>query len=382
MKYNRLGETGLLVSELSHGSWVTFDSKGGSGTIAEAGAGDRQAQREAAAEAAYAIMKRAYDGGVNFFDNAEGYANGDSERIMGDAFRLGIERRAWDRQDLVLTTKIFVGADIKAGSMRMNRTGLLRKHVIEGLQASLKRMGLDHVDVAFCHRPDVITPIEEVVRGFNNAIERGLCFYWATSEWSASQLLQAKAVADRLGLIPPCADQCEYSIFVRGRVESEYKPLYRRSDVGGMGLGLTIWSPMASGVLTGKYSGGNVPGNSRLGKEEFKRRPDYKVFLKRAEQADKLRPVAEQLGCSMAQLALAWCISNSDVSTVITGATSVQQVDEQIAALEVVDRITPEINAQIDKVLAEDVLRRANETKKDDPFMRGKFLSKGAMAKL
>jgi len=348
MRYNRLGETGLLVSELSLGSWVTFDMSGEAGTISQGGS----SKREEAARTAYSIMKRAYDGGVNFFDNAEGYANGDAERIMGDAVRIGIEEGAWDRQDLVLTTKIFSGADTRRGSKKVNRFGLSRKHVLEGLKASLERMGLSHVDVAFCHRPDPVTPMEEIVRAFNQAIDQGLCFYWATSEWSAVELLQAKAVADRLGLIPPCADQPEYSLLARGKVETEFDSLYRRGERGGMGLGLTIWSPLAGGVLTGKYRDG-VPQGSRLDKADFKKRPDYRIFLERAKQAETLRPVAEKLGCTLGQLALAWCIANPHVSTVITGASDVSQVDEQLGALGVVDQITPEIKQEIDLAIGE-----------------------------
>lgn len=382
MKYNRLGESGLLVSELFLGSWVTFDSSGGAGTIGKEESSATDA-RTRAAEAAYAIMKRAYDGGVNFFDNAEAYANGDAERIMGDAVRLGIERGDWDRQDLVLTTKIMFGADTKKTSIPVNRVGLSRKHIIEGLQASLQRMGLDHVDVAFCHRPDPVTPIEEVVRSFNTAIEQGLCFYWATSEWSTAQLLQAKEVADRLGLIPPCADQPEYAILTRGRVEAEYAPLFCRSEQGGMGLGLTIWSPLASGILTGKYGKGIPPG-ARLDKESFKKSPEYNKYMKQIEYAERLRPVAEKLGCTMCQLALAWCIANPNVSTVMTGATDPEQVDEQLLALEVVNRLTAQVMSEIDIALGEEALSQATKIPSGEPMraMRTSRLSKGALSKL
>jgi len=384
MKYNRLGDTGLLVSQLSLGSWVTFDTKGGAGTLGASGSGGGRVTRAEAAEMAYRIMKRAYDGGVNFFDNAEAYANGDAERLMGDAVRLGIERGTWDRQDLVLTTKIMFGGDNRRTSKLMNRMGMSRKHIIEGLQASLQRMGLDHVDVAFSHRPDPLTPIEEVVRGFSNAIDRGLCFYWATSEWSAVQLLQAKVVADRLGLVPPCADQPEYSLFVRGRVETEYGPLYQRSEQGGMGLGLTVWSPLAGGVLTGKYGKGIPPG-SRLASDAFKRRPDYQVFVKRAEQAERLQPLASRLGCSMGQLALAWCLANPNVSTAICGATDAEQVEEQLGALAVVKQLTPEVLAEIDALLGKEVVGHAKRVQGRDGQareMRTGWLSAGALSKL
>jgi len=384
MKYNRLGDTGLLVSQLSLGSWVTFDVKGGAGTVSKAVDSGTADARKAAAEAAYAIMKRGYDGGINFFDNAEAYANGDAERIMGDAVRLGMERGAWDRQDLVLTTKIMFGGDTRPGkSLAANRVGLSRKHIIEGLQASLQRMGLDHVDVAFCHRPDDLTPVEEVVRGFNSAIDRGLCFYWATSEWSAELLSQAKAVADRLGLVPPCADQPQYNLFVRGRVEAEYAALYPPAARGGMGLGLTVWSPLASGVLTGKYGGGAAPAGSRLAQDSFKRRPDFKHFQRQIEWAERLRPVAARLGCSMGQLALAWCMANPDVSTTLTGATDTAQVEEQLGALAVVEKLVPDVMGEIDAALGEEVVRRARQVPKaQQGGMRRPFLTKGAVAKL
>jgi voltage-dependent potassium channel beta subunit len=381
MKYNRLGDTGLLVSQLSLGSWVTFDISGDAGTI---GKSENGTSRATAADAAYAIMKRAYDGGINFFDNAEGYANGDSERIMGDAVRLGVERGAWSREDLVLTTKIFFGADTRKGSITVNRFGLSRKHIIEGLRASLERMSLDHVDVAFCHRCDPVTPMEEVVRGFNAAIDLGLCFYWATSEWSAAELLLAKEIADRLHLVPPCADQSQYSLLTRGRVEVEYAPLYPKAAQGGMGLGLTIWSPLASGILTGKYGQG-IPEGSRLSKESFKSRADYKVFMKKAVQAERLRPIAQQLDCTMGQLALAWCMANPNVSTTITGATHVAQVDEQLGALPVIERLTPELMSAIDDALGPDVCERAKEPMPDAASMRPlrtKKLSSGALSKL
>ena len=374
MKYNRLGNTGLLVSELSFGSWVTFDSRGGDGTIVPAaGQGDRRrleasAKREAqATEACFEIMVAAYKGGVNFFDNAEAYAQGDAEKLMGRCVRLGIERRVWTREDLVLTTKIMFGAMPPRGSpdfiphaISLNRVGLSRKHVYEGLRASLRRLQLEYVDVVFCHRPDPVTPMEEVVRAFNHCIDAGLCFYWGTSEWSAADLLRAQAIAERLGLVPPIVEQPEYHIFHRQRVEVEYKPLYHgaaavggRSDPGALGLGLTTWSPLASGVLTGKYRGGQFPPGSRLANPDFQKRPDFRSrFLRPVQIAERLRPIAEgELGCTMGQLALAWCLKNPDVSTVITGATSVAQVEENLVAVEVVERLTPEIMRRIDEVI-------------------------------
>eukprot|EP00928_Gymnodinium_smaydae_P095568 TRINITY_DN8245_c0_g3_i2.p1 TRINITY_DN8245_c0_g3~~TRINITY_DN8245_c0_g3_i2.p1 ORF type:complete len:332 (+),score=43.32 TRINITY_DN8245_c0_g3_i2:86-1081(+) len=331
-------------------------------------------------------MLAAYRGGVNFFDNAEGYAAGDAEKLMGDVVRLGIERRVWTRADLVLSTKLFFGAiatkgsdDYIPGAMIINRTGLSRKHVIEGMLGSLSRMGVDYVDVVFCHRPDPITPIEEVVRAFNYLIDRGYCFYWGTSEWSAEQLLQAKLIADRLNLVAPCCDQPEYNMFKRDRVEVEYAPLYPASS---MGLGLTTWSPLASGVLTGKYKDG-IPAGSRLASASFQKRPDYKTKFERPiALAERLRPIAQQLNCSMGQLALAWCIKNPNVSTVITGATTTAQVAENLGAVDVVDKLTNDVMAQIDKLLAEYVSRESWTQVNKQVSYRKSRLSDGAKSKL
>ena len=201
-------------------------------------------------------------------------------------------------------------------------------------------MGLPYVDVVFCHRPDPLTPIEEVVRGFNNAIDRGMCFYWGTSEWSAQELTQAFAIADRLGLQGPVMDQPQYNLLERERVEVEYAPLYPR-------LGLTTWSPLASGVLTGKYSK-DIPAGSRLSLPEFKKRPDYKSFLKNVQKAEQLVPIAERLGVTPGQLSLAWCAKNENVSTVILGATSVAQMRENLGALDVLPLLTPEVMQELD----------------------------------
>lgn len=267
-------------------------------------------------EQAYALMKKAYDGGVNLFDNAEAYGFGQAETLMGQAIALGIERGSWTREDLVITTKIFFGSMPPRSSQgyvatrkSANRIGLSRKHIIEGTKASLKRMQLEYVDMLFCHRFDPLANMEEIVRSFNILINMGLCFYWGTSEWTAQQIQEAKGVAERLNLIGPSFDQPEYNLFNRQKVEVEFSPLYPN-------LGLTTWSPLASGVLTGKYSNG-VPKGSRLSLEEFKRRPDYKHFMQLAERTEKLRPVAEELQCTLGQLALAWCIANPAVSSVI-----------------------------------------------------------------
>eukprot|EP00878_Enallax_costatus_P005227 GHUV01005493.1.p1 GENE.GHUV01005493.1~~GHUV01005493.1.p1 ORF type:complete len:287 (+),score=79.61 GHUV01005493.1:338-1198(+) len=244
----------------------------------------------------------------------------------------------WKRTDIVVSTKIFWGGD------GPNDKGLSRKHIIEGTKASLARLQLDYVDVLFCHRPDPDTPIEETVRAMNWVINKGQALYWGTSEWSAEQLQEAWRISEKLGLIGPACEQPEYNMFARKRVEQEYKPIYEKH-----GLGLTTWSPLASGMLTGKYSGGEVPPGSRFSLEEYKSLADKKLVEKRAqlEAVDKLKPIADELGCSLAQLALAWCVKNPQVSTVITGATRVEQIKENMAAMDVVPKLTDSIMQRI-----------------------------------
>jgi voltage-dependent potassium channel beta subunit len=316
MQYRHLGRSGLNVSALSYGSWVTF--------------GD-QIDTDQAAE----CMQIAYDHGVNFFDNAEAYAGGQSETMMGEI----IQEKGWDRTDLVLSTKIFWGGD------GPNDQGLSRKHVIEGTKAALKRLQTDYVDLVFCHRPDVETPIEETVRAMNHLIDQGLAFYWGTSEWSAEQIRHAYEVARRENLVPPTMEQPQYNMFHRERVETEYAPLY--DDVG---LGTTIWSPLASGLLTGKYNDG-IPEDSRLATENYEWLQDQVLVEERIEKVQQLADVADDVGCSTAQLALAWCLTNSDVSTVITGASKPHQVEENMQALDVVDQIDDAVEEQIEDIL-------------------------------
>jgi voltage-dependent potassium channel beta subunit len=316
MQYRHLGGSGLKVSALSYGSWVTF--------------GD-QIDTEQAAE----CMQIAYDHGVNFFDNAEAYAGGQSETMMGEI----IQEKGWTRTDLVLSTKIFWGGD------GPNDQGLSRKHVIEGTKSALKRLQTDYVDLVFCHRPDVETPIEETVRAMNYLIDQGLAFYWGTSEWSAEQIRHAYEVARRENLVPPTMEQPQYNMFHRERVETEYAPLY--DDVG---LGTTIWSPLASGLLTGKYNDG-IPEDSRLATENYEWLQDQVLVEERIEKVQRLADVADDVGCSTAQLALAWCLTNSDVSTVITGASKPHQVEENMQALDVVDQIDDTVQERIEDIL-------------------------------
>ena len=317
MEYRRLGSAGLKVSALSFGSWVTFSN-------------------QLDVDAAAAAMKASLDHGVNFFDNAEAYESGQSEVVMGKAIKkLGLARK-----DYVVSTKIFWGGS------GPNDRGLSRKHIIEGTRAALGRMELDYVDLVFCHRPDVETPIEETVRAMSHVIDRGWALYWGTSEWSAEQIRQAWEIAHHLGLNPPQMEQPEYNLFHRERVEVEYAPLYRDC-----GLGTTIWSPLASGVLTGKYGEGIKDGRLTLpGYEWLKKRYETEDGRQRIETVEKLRPLAGDLGASLAQLALAWTLKNPNVSTAITGASRPEQVEENMKALDMLPKLTPEVMEQIDEV--------------------------------
>ncbi|MEM7354328.1 MAG: aldo/keto reductase [Acidobacteriota bacterium] len=320
MQYRHLGSSGLQVSALSFGSWVTFGIQFGE-------------------ELAQECMQAAYDAGVNFFDNAEVYAGGESERIMGNILR----KAGWKRSDLVISTKVFWGGE------GPNDRGLSRKHVIEGTEAALARLQLDYVDLLFCHRPDPATPIEETVRAMTYLINQGKAFYWGTSEWSANQIMEAYGVARREHLIPPTMEQPQYNMFHRERVEVEYARLYRE-----IGLGTTIWSPLASGILTGKYEKG-MPEGTRFDLPQYdwlRDNIESERGKRNIDKARRLRPIADGLGCSLAQLALAWCLKNDDVSTVITGASKPQQVVENMQALDVAEKITPEVLQQIEAVLA------------------------------
>ncbi len=319
MEYRRLGAAGLRVSELSLGSWVTFGSQ-----IDE--------------EVAGRCMRAAYDAGVSFFDNAEAYASGQSEVVMGNVIR----QAGWRRSDLVISTKIFWGGK------GPNDRGLSRKHILEGTDAALTRLGMDYVDLIFCHRADLHTPIEETVRAMNHVIQQGKALYWGTSEWTAQQITEAWEIARREHLIGPQMEQPQYNMFHRERIEREYLPLYER-----YGLGTTIWSPLASGVLTGKYANG-VPAGSRLALENMawlRESFESEAWRARGEQVKRLAPIARDLDATLAQLALAWCLKNPHVSTVITGASRPEQVAENMKAAEVAGRLTDDVLAQIEAVL-------------------------------
>ncbi len=319
MQYRYLGNSGLKVSALSFGAWVTFGDQIGEDVATE-------------------LMTTAYEHGVNFFDNAEGYSSGKAETMMGNV----IKKQGWKRSDLVVSTKIFWGGD------GPNDMGLSRKHIIEGTKAAIERFQMDYVDLVFCHRPDPHTPIEETVRAMNFLLDQGLAFYWGTSEWSAEQIRQAYEVARREHLVPPLMEQPQYNMFVRERVETEYRPLYRDFK-----LGLTTWSPLYSGLLSGKYNDG-IPDDSRLntpGYEWLRERFQSDEAKAQLEKVGQLAGVAEDLGCSTAQLALAWCLKNPDVSTVITGASKAEQVAQNMEALEVVDKLSDEVMNRIEEIL-------------------------------
>lgn len=316
MQYRRLGRAGIKVSELSLGAWVTMGQQIGENVAKE-------------------CMVAAYEAGVNFFDNAEGYAGGNAETVMGNV----IKDAGWKREDLVVSTKIFWGGS------GPNDTGLSHKHVIEGTHKALKRLQMDYVDLVFCHRPDPNTPIEETVRAMDILIRQGKVFYWGTSEWSAIQVLEADRVARENNLTPPTMEQPQYNMFVRERFEKEYAPLYEK-----IGYGTTIWSPLASGLLTGKYNDG-IPDDSRASLKGYEWLRDSLINPERIAKVKALVPVAQDLGCSMAQLGLAWCLKNPNVSTVITGASRVSQVHDNMQALEVVSKLTPDVMSRIDGIL-------------------------------
>lgn len=320
MEYRFLGRSGLKVSALSFGSWVTF--------------GDQVDQN-----IAYKCMTAAYDAGVNFFDNAEAYAGGQSETMMGNI----IKKAGWKRSDLVLSTKIFWGGE------GPNDTGLSYKHIIEGTNASLQRMQTDYVDLIFCHRPDKHTPVEETVRAMNQVIRSGKAFYWGTSEWTAEQILEAYHIAKREHLRPPLMDQPQYNMFNREKVEREFAGLYE--DIG---LGTTIWSPLASGLLTGKYNDG-VPDNSRLSLEKYswlrERLLESEEGRKKLEKVKNLVPITKETGLSMPELALAWCLKNPNVSTVITGASKPEQVRQNMKAINHVEKLSDDVMERIEKIL-------------------------------
>ena len=322
MEYRRLGKSGLKVSVLSFGSWVTF-------------------KNQADVDDAVAMMKAAYDAGVNFFDNAEVYAHGQSEIIMGKA----LKKLGWARDSYTVSSKVMFGA---VPDPKPTQRGLSRKHIYEACHQAMERLQVDYLDLYFCHRPDPESPIEEVVRAMTELIHQGKVFYWGTSEWSAQQLMEAYGVARQYNLIPPTMEQPQYNMFHRYRFEVEYGRLYET-----IGLGATIWSPLASGLLTGKYNDG-IPKDTRVnleGYEWLREMFESEEWQARLQKVRELVPIAEELGTTLPKLALAWCVKNPHVSTVITGASRVSQVEENMQALDVAPQLTDDVMEKIEAVL-------------------------------
>lgn len=317
MQYRHLGKAGIKVSELSIGSWVTYG-------------------KQVDVRAARDILQTAWEAGVNFFDNAEAYAGGQSEIIMGKA----LKELAFPREQYLISTKIFWGGK------GPNDTGLNYKHIIEGVNNALKRLGLEYVDFVFAHRPDPETPMEEVVWGFNQIIQQGKAFYWGTSEWSAAQIMQAYHVAKEYHLRPPSMEQVQYNLLHRRRFEKEYAVLYKE-----LGYGTTVWSPLAGGLLTGKYNDGKIPEHSRATLSGWEWVKDDVLDPEKLKVTRKLAEIAADLGVSMAQMSLAWLLKNPNVSTVITGASRVEQVRENMKAADVVPLLTDEVMARIEAAL-------------------------------
>jgi len=320
MPYNRLGRAGLKVSALSFGSWVTFGDQVDTGLAKE-------------------CLTAAAEAGVNFFDNAEAYAGGKSEEIMGAA----ISELGWSRQSYVISTKLYWGIN---GEMVNMRNTLNRKYLMQAIDGSLERLGLDFVDLVFCHRPDPDTPVEETVWAMSDMVSAGKALYWGTSEWSADEIRAAWDVADKRNLHKPVMEQPQYNLLSRERVETEYARLYE--DIG---LGLTTWSPLASGLLTGKYADG-IPEGSRGSLKGYEWLQDKLSDRELNAKVRRLGEVAERLGVTTAQLALAWCADNPHVSTVITGASSVQQVEENMKALDALAQFTPDLRTEIEEIFA------------------------------
>ncbi len=314
MEYRRLGRSGLKVSVLSFGSWVSFGPQLDVGKARD-------------------CIEAAHDGGVNFFDNAEAYAGGESERIMGEA----IAQLGWARETYVVSTKVFWGLTEGVNT----RNTLNRKYLMHSVDGSLQRFGLDFVDLLFCHRPDPQTPIEETVWAMSDIIDQGKALYWGTSEWSADEIRAAWDIADKYHLRKPVMEQPQYNILERKRVEREYARLYE--DIG---LGLTTWSPLASGLLSGKYLNG-IPEGSRATLPGYEWLRDMLIDEGRNAKVKALAQIAEELDCTLSQLSLAWCAKNPHVSTVITGASCVEQVQENMVALEVMPQLTDDVMARI-----------------------------------
>ena len=319
MNYRRLGKTGLKVSELSYGSWVTFSF---------------QVELNEAAN----IMELAYENGVNFFDNAEAYASGESEIIMGKA----LKNLGWSRDSFIISSKVFWGGE------KPTQRGLSHKHVLDACHAALKRLQLDYLDLYFCHRPDPETPIEETVRAMHTLVMQGKICYWGTSEWSAKEIKEAYKISKDLNLTPPSMEQPQYNMFEREKMETEYSELFKNEK-----MGTTIWSPLASGLLTGKYING-MPVNTRTSLKNYKfiknsfESEEYKV---RHQKVEELYKLAQKLDIPLPNLALGWCLKNEDVSTVILGASKTEQLSQNLNTLNYMDTINEEVMGEVEKIL-------------------------------
>lgn len=320
MDYRRLGKSGLKVSEFSFGSWVTFG-------------------KQVDGNDAKSLMTLAYDAGINFFDNAEGYEAGNSELVMGQA----LHSLGWSRDSYIVSSKVFWGGE------KPTQRGLSAKHVTEAAHAALRRLQVDYLDLYFCHRPDIDTPIEETVRAMHNLITQGKVLYWGTSEWSAQQITEAHMLARAAGLTPPVMEQPQYNLFERQKVEADYAPLYDT-----LGLGTTIWSPLASGILTGKYNAA-IPNDSRMtlpGYEWLRDMLASDAGQQKLSKTRALSDLADKAGLPLAHLALLWCLANPHVSTVILGASRASQLGDNLLALQHKSKLTPEVMAEIETIIA------------------------------
>lgn len=320
MEYRRMGKTGLQLSVLSYGSWVTFAKQ------IDDSVSDR-------------LMSIAYENGINFFDNAEVYSRGESEKMMGRV----LASKDWERSSYVVSSKVYFGW--RGDNNKPNQTGLSRKHIVEACDEALERLQVDYLDLFYCHRPDKNVPIEEVVWTMNQLIQRGKILYWGTSEWSAAEIMEAHMVARELRLIGPAMEQPQYNLFERQKMEVDYYTIFKN-----IGMGTTIWSPLASGLLTGKYNDG-VPEGSRLALEGFDWLKDRTLSDERIARVRELGKLAGDLDTSLATLSIAWCISNPNVTTAILGATKEEQLKENLKALDVLPKLTPEVLEQIDNIM-------------------------------
>lgn len=317
MEYRRLGKSGLKVSALSLGSWLTFGNQ----------IDDKVAEE---------LMDLAYDSGVNFFDNAEGYAGGKSELVMGKI----LKKKNWDRSSYIVSSKIFFGAEEK----KPNMIGLSKKHLYEGTNNALKRLQVDYVDLLFCHRADPETPIEETVWAMHQLVQQGKALYWGTSEWTASEIMEAHYFAEKNHLVAPVVEQPQYSMLWREKLEKEFMMLFRN-----FGMGTTIWSPLASGLLSGKYNNGAAK-DTRFEMESLGWLKDRWLKEENLKKINELKSVADKLNTSMPKLAIAWCLKNPNVSTVILGASKTAQLKETLTSLEIVPLLTDKIMEQIDEI--------------------------------